>query len=98
MSGESCSVNCLERPDAVDKINWKCTACGTNLEQACKDRQKASAEYYKHEAEIQKEIEKEALKQFNELKKKLVVETKEKLKSVKWSDKIKMKGGHVVEN
>ena len=26
-----CSQKCLERPDAVDKINWKCVECKTDL-------------------------------------------------------------------
>lgn len=42
-----CKYNCLDNPDAVEKINWKCVECKTDLEQACKDvwaKRKAEAE------------------------------------------------------
>lgn len=29
-----CEVNCLEHPDAVEKINWKCVECKTDLKPA----------------------------------------------------------------
>ncbi len=29
---DKCSVNCKENADSVDKINWKCVECGTNLQ------------------------------------------------------------------
>ena len=31
----TCPVNCLDNPDDVDKINFKCVECLTDLEQAC---------------------------------------------------------------
>ncbi len=31
---QKCEANCLEHPDAVDKINWKCVECKTDLKSA----------------------------------------------------------------
>ena len=28
----TCKYNCTENPDAVEKINWKCVECKTDLE------------------------------------------------------------------
>ena len=33
-----CSVNCLDNPDSVDKINWKCVECGANLKDPIKEK------------------------------------------------------------
>ena len=50
----TCSVNCLDNPDSVDKIKWKCVECETNLEQICKDSRKekadAASKHYQKEA------------------------------------------------
>jgi transcription initiation factor IIE alpha subunit len=55
-----CSVNCLENPDAVDKTNWNCNVCGTNLEQAHKDKQKRIAEFNKNIKNIESKAKKNA--------------------------------------
>lgn len=55
---EDCSVNCLENPDSVDKINWKCVECGTNLEKPINkvfaERKEAAKEAEKIAAENEK--------------------------------------------
>ncbi len=42
--------DCLKRPDAVDKTDWKCNKCGTDLEDAHKDRQEKARTHYETQA------------------------------------------------
>ena len=42
----TCEINCMDHPGSVDKINWKCVECETNLEAACKAEIKDKAEVY----------------------------------------------------
>jgi hypothetical protein len=50
---KECAVNCLDNPDGVDKKDWKCSSCGTNLEQAHNEKQKRSATFHKNIKEIE---------------------------------------------
>ncbi len=63
----NCSVDCLNRPDAVDKTNWKCNECGTDLKKAHEERQKKSAEHYKNIANQEKEAINLATEAFNKV-------------------------------
>jgi len=54
----TCPVNCLDHPDDVDKINFKCVECLTNLEQACLDSRAAKLAAY--EAKVAAEAAKQA--------------------------------------
>ena len=47
----TCSLNCIERPDAVNKKNWKCLECGTDLKKAHEERQRKSVDYYNNIAQ-----------------------------------------------
>lgn len=53
-----CVVNCSENPDSVDKIEWKCVECGTNLEKQINkvfaEREEAAKESEKIAAENEK--------------------------------------------
>ena len=54
ITAANCPAKCLEKPDAVEKINWKCIECGTHLKQAfdalMDARQKEAEEKLKREA------------------------------------------------
>ncbi len=35
-----CIVQCQDHPDSVDKINWKCVECDTDLKGLCESTRK----------------------------------------------------------
>ena len=49
-----CIVDCLSHPDDVDKINFKCVECKTDLEQACLDSRAAKLAAYEAKVAAEK--------------------------------------------
>jgi len=57
----TCSQDCLNHPDAVEKINWKCVECKTDLKPAF------DVLMAKKDAESKAKLEAEATKNDGEL-------------------------------
>lgn len=64
---QKCSVNCLENPDAVNKVDWKCSECGSDLQDAHNEKQERSANYHKNIKEIEARAVVKATEAYNKV-------------------------------